>query len=275
MVFSSFGARVAAMVIGATACLFSGLACGGGGGGGSVGGSNRGTLDVYMADAPPDSSITSVEVDISRIEAFVGSNWQVVSSGPQSYDLLDLTENAARVASASLPVGNYTQLRFIVTQARVTDSGGTHIATVPNATTTLSVDHSIQAGLTTSLLLDFNVDRSLVKVGPGNYVLNPVVPAVIRTEAGTITGVATDGVGALSNVKVWAVYTSGGNYSQNWPVNMGASRSTGNFKVWALLPGTYRLDLEWTNGSQTKTATVNDVVVIANQNTHIGSVTLN
>jgi hypothetical protein len=275
MILRFFAARWSALA--ALLAVFMLIGVFGCGGSGSSGGSatDRGTLEVFMVDAPPDPTITSVEVDINRVEAHVGSSWMVISDGAQTVDLLDIGVTPVQLASELLPVGHYTQIRFFVTQARITDSTGTHIATVPSGTVHINIDHDIEANVVTPLLLDFNLDRSVIKLGNGNYILTPVVPAVIRTDAGTITGIATDGTNPLLNAKVWAVYTAGTNYQLNWPVNMAASKADGTFKIWALLPGTYRLDFTWTDGATTRTATVNDVVVTANQNTDVGTQALN
>jgi hypothetical protein len=266
---------VALAVLAAFMALFFVLGCGGGGSGGGSGTADRGTLEVFMVDAPPDPTITSVEVDISRVEAHVGSSWTVISNGAQTIDLLDIGMTPISIANDELPVGHYTQIRFFVTQARITDSTGTHVATVPSGTVHINVGHDIEANTVTSLLLDFNVERSLVKLGNGNYLLTPVVPAVIRTDAGTVTGIASDGSAPLANAQVWAKYTAGTNYQIDWPVNVATSKADGTFRIWALLPGTYKLEFTWTDGATTKTALVENVVVNANQDTNVGTVVLN
>ena len=40
----------------------------------------------------------------------------------------------------------------------------------------------------TSVLLDFNVEKSFVRQGNGAYLLKPVIPAVIQNLAGTVSG---------------------------------------------------------------------------------------
>jgi hypothetical protein len=102
------------------------------------------------------------------------------------------------------------------------------------------------------------------------------VPAFAQSNRGTITGTVTEGTGPVSNATVHAVYTAGPNYAAGTEVNTTSTLGDGTFKVWALLPGTYRLDVSYTNPetSQTTTATVNDVTVTANANTAVGTVTL-
>jgi len=69
--------------------------CGGGGSDGATGG--RGTLQVFMADAP-DPTILAVEVDISRVEAHIGNSWEVVSSTPRTLDLFSTKFREALIA---------------------------------------------------------------------------------------------------------------------------------------------------------------------------------
>jgi hypothetical protein len=259
------------------------VGCGGGGGGGNSGGGGgggggNGQVDIFMADAPPDPTITSVEVDINRVDVFVGGSWVAINSQSQSHNLLDLRVTPVQIASGSVLAGNYTQVRLVISACRITDSEGTHDATIPGgapATVVVALPHTVTANQTTTLLLDFNVERSIIKVSSGIYILAPIIPAVVMNAAGTVTGRATDGTNALVNAKVWAIYESGPHYQQNWPVNNAASRADGNAKIWALMPGTYRLEFTWTDGSSTRSAIVNNVTVTAGANTDVGDVTLN
>ena len=256
--------------------LLSGCGGSGGGSGGSSVGS--GTLAVRLSDAP-DPSITALNVTIPKVQANINGRWTDVAAPNQTYNLLDLAKNDVLLGQANLPSGTYTQVRLFVSSATVTDSTGTHDVTVPSGSQTglkINVDYDLNPNEVTTILLDFNVDKSLVKQGNGQYRLQPVIPAVVKVLSGTVTGVASDGTATLTNASVTAKYLSGSSYAAGTEVNTSASLSDGTFKVWALLPGTYELDLSYTDPSTstTKTAVVNSVSVAANQNTDVGTVVL-
>jgi len=255
------------------------IGCGGGGSSTSGGTSTgAGTLAVRLSDAP-DPTITALNVTIPKVEANVNGQWIQVAAPNRSYNLLDLAKQDTLLGQASLPAGSYTQVRLFVSAASVTDSTGTHNVTVPSGAQTglkINLDYSITPNVVTEILLDFNLDKSLIKQGNGQYRLQPVIPAVVKILSGTITGIASDGTATLTNAKVTATYTAGSSYPLGSEVNTTSSLADGTFKVWALLPGTYRLDLSYTNPttSAITTATKSDVQVSANENTDVGSITL-
>jgi hypothetical protein len=256
--------------------LFS-AACGGGGGGSSS--SGTGTLAVRMSDAP-DPTITAINVTIDRVQAHIGSQWVDIQTTPGTYNLFDLIENDTLLGSANVPAGRVSQIRIFPSSATVTDSEGEHDVTIPSAVQTglkINVQADINPNDIQTILLDFNVDKSLIKTGSGQYKLQPVIPAVVKILSGTITGSATDGTAALNNVSVKATYEAGPSYPVGTEVNTSSSMTDGMFKIWALLPGTYTLVFTWTDPADpniTKTATVTGVVVTANQNTDVGAVAL-
>jgi hypothetical protein len=247
-------------------------------GGSSSEPAGNGTLAVRLADAP-DPTITAINITVPRVEAHVDGEWVEVATPNQTYNLLDLVTNDVLLGQASLPAGSYSQIRLFVSEATVTDSEGTHNVTIPSAAQTgikLNVSYTIEPNQVTELLLDFNVDKSLIKQGNGQYRLQPVIPVVVKVLSGTITGAATDGTANLQNVQVVATYTAGSSYPVGTEVNTSATMEDGAFKVWALLPGTYRLNFSYDVPESTTdlTAVVADVEVSANQNTDVGTVTL-
>src|SRR5688572_7817006 len=227
------------------AALLLPLGCGGGGDGTASGG--RGTLQVFMADAP-DPTVLAVEIDISRVEANIGGTWQTISTTPRTLNLFNLKFQEELIAQSDLPAGRYTQIRFIVDEARVTDSEGTHIANIPSGSQTgikVNLNFDIPENEVTGVLLDFNVSRSLIRLGNGNYQLKPVVVGVVRVLSGTITGVATDGSAPLAGATVRAIYKAGPHFPIDTEVNSTSSVEDGRFKLWALMPGTYQLQFSW------------------------------
>lgn len=261
--------------IAALATLVAG--CGGGGSNGGVS-SGSGTMVVRLADAP-DPTITSIDLVFNKLEAKVGNQWHEIPLADETVNLLDLTDEDMLLGSAVLPAGNYNQIRLFPVSATVTDSDGTHNVDIPSAANTgvkVNINAELVANAVQTLLLDFNVDKSLIKTGNGQYKLQPVLVGVIKVQSGTVVGTVTDGTTPLNNVQVKATYTEGSAYDIGTEVNTSATMSDGTFTVWALLPGTYTLDFTWTSedGTVVKTAQVTGVVVTANQETVVGPVTV-
>lgn len=269
--------RVGILAVAAAGIVFAG--CGGGGGssdGGLTGGS--GTMNIRLADAP-DPTITSIDLVFNKLEAKVGNSWQSIPLADETVNLLDLTDSDMLLGSAVLPAGHYNQIRLFVSSATVTDSDGTHnvnLGSINNNGIKVNINADLGANAVQTLLLDFNVDKSLIKQGNGQYRLQPVLVGVIKVMSGTISGVASDGTNPLLNAHVTAVYEAGDSYPIGTEVNTSSSMADGGFNIWALLPGTYTLNFTWTSedGTVTKTAQVTGVVVEANENTDVGTVTL-
>jgi hypothetical protein len=277
--------RLVATFVAAIAAVPGALLAGGCGGssndGGTTGGGGTsGRLEVYMADAPGDPDVTAVEMTITRVEANLNGGWQTISTTPVDVNLLDLAKQEVLVGANTIPAGRYNQVRFFVEDATVTDETGTHELEIPSAERTgikVNVNYDVEPNAVTGLLLDFNVYKSIVRTGNGRYKLQPVIPAVVRTASGTITGVVVDGVGTpLAGAVVRAIYEQGPAYPVGTEVNVGTSLSDGSFKIWALLPGVYRLDAIYTDPPTgiDRVAIKSGVGVSAPNNTDVGTIVI-
>ncbi len=258
--------------------------CGGGSGSGSGPTTNNetGQVSVSLVDAPaPD--ISALNITIDRVEAHVvnptdlndddNSHWKAITSVPQSFDLLDLRFNEAILGSTTLPAGAYKQVRLFPSSATVTDASGTYPVIIPSASNTgikINVNYNISADQITTILLDFNVSKSLLKTGNGQYRLKPVIPAVVKVLSGTISGTVSDGNAPIDGAEITAVYAAGNAYAVGTEVNNSISAADGAFKIWALLPGTYDLTVTSPTGT---VVSKTGVVVSANSDANVGTLT--
>jgi len=240
---------------------------------------DSGSLVVHLADAP-DPTITSVIINVDRVEAHVGDGWRVINDVDQSIDLMDLIFNDKILAHAPVPSGRGNQIRLFVSSATVTDASGTHELIVPSGSESgikIDFDFDIMPKVTTAILLDFNVHKSIVKEGNGTYRLKPVIPAVIRNHAGSILASLNDGRRPLANASIKATYTSGLHYPVGTVVNETWSISDGRFKIWALKPGMYTLDVSWidpNDKSVGRATSVANVQVTADQTVDVGTISV-
>ncbi len=245
---------------------------------GGVTSASNGTLAFVLADAPT-TDVTEVNISVDRVEAHIDGDWVTITAPQESYNLLDLTQQAAPLGSAGVPAGSYTQVRLFISDATVVDGDGTHDVMMPSVEETgikLNVDYTVEPGKITTILLDFNVDKSLIQEGRGTYLLQPVIAAVVEVLSGTIAGTVVMGDAVVEGAKVTAVYEEGGSYPVGTEVNTAVSDEDGEFKIWALLPGKYTVSVAQTNdGDQVVSeGTIEGVTVTADSDTVIDDVSL-
>jgi len=134
----------------------------------------KGRLSMLITDAKPSGNITSVIVTISGVEVHsAGGNWSVFSNENKSYDLLELQGETDVLGENDLDPGNYTQIRLNVNSVKVTDGGVEYDASVPSEKIELVHPFSIEEEETTTLVLDFEADKLVVKTGAGAYLVKP------------------------------------------------------------------------------------------------------
>jgi hypothetical protein len=265
-------------------CLGFLTACGGSGG--------SGRLNIQITDAPfPFDMVKAADVTIDMIEVHVSnspsesSGWMTLSETSQNFNLLDLQGGVtATLLNASLPAGTYGQIRLHVDSASVTltddrvfdlnipsgDQSGIKINVLPQIV--------VEGGLTTDLLLDFDVARSFVPIPAGNpnsaseiqgFNFKPVIRAVNQSDVGSIAGTVYDdndtpGVpdddAELAGATVSALV--GGSV-----ITSTATGPDGTYVLSGLPEGTYDVTAEMTgyvSGTETGVE-----VVVANQNGHV------
>lgn len=223
------------------------LSCGGAGHGQM--GLEAGDLGVFIADALPDPSIVGVEIDIAAIEANLGGYWVRVAPAKSSIDLLEHVDDPALVAIGPVSPGRFLQIRLRLSAMRVADADGVHNVTLTDAQREgIDVDlpFDMHAGSKTSVLLDFNVHRSLRKLGSGQYMLVPTILPALRSESGSVFGKVGFG-GFERAIRVRAEYVSGNARAAGTQVNDTFAREDGSFRIWALPVGTYRIVAEALN----------------------------
>ena len=185
-----------------------------------------GQLIVKITDAPfPIDYIESASVTITKIEIRKicdsisdGNPYLVVSEDSMTLNLMELrngiTENLPAI---EIPQGNYDLIRLYVDEASLKiKDGDTYNVKVPSGKQTgikifISPALNVEGGLTSELLLDFDLSRSFVMRGNlesphgiNGFIFKPVIRAVNNTTAGRIAGMVTDTSKVkLANAEVW------------------------------------------------------------------------
>ncbi len=130
-----------------------------------------------------DRQVTNVWVTILSIEAHGElSGWTTVFSDPQGseYDLLKLAEDAEFLSSTLMKLDHYTQVRLVLgSGSRITLNGSIdYPLMVPSGEQTglkIAGGFSIKENTTTTVVLDFDAQRSVKLIGRGRFLLKPVI----------------------------------------------------------------------------------------------------
>ena len=220
---------------------------------------------VRMTDAP--GPYDEVNVDVQGVEVMgEGGKSAILNVNKGIYNLLELSNGVdALIATDSLEMSNVTQIRLILgSQNTVVVDNVSYPLSTPSAEQSglkIKVNQSLQEGILYSVLLDFDANKSIVKLGNGGYQLKPVIRSIERATSGSIKGKVAAGVMAVVEAKSTTTQLS---YASNVNTN-------GEFMVMGLPPGIYTLTL--TPAFPLKVVIKNNVTVTAGLTSDIGTLT--
>ncbi len=179
-------------------------------------GLRTGTMNLYLTDAPGDVLSAVVTIDRIYLQADSGDTSEriVLREDDVTTDLLTLVDSTqALIEGAQVPVGRYSQLRFVISGAYIVvegEGGTTEVyassptyAALPAGTTvtgTLQMPSFAQSGLkvqlpddavvvaedgTVNLVVDFDVAQSFGKAAgaSGRWVMTPVLQGSVPPAA--------------------------------------------------------------------------------------------
>lgn len=235
-----------------------------------VAGTGKGTLKLYLTDAPGD--FLELNIIVSRIEGHIAVEgeeeegyWEDLKKWPDGLpvDLLTLQGVSLLLGSSELDVNHYTQLRvFLKEEAELVLEGPdgepvTKILKIPSSANTgikLNRPFDIVDGGITKLTLDFDAQKSVIKTGNGNYKMKPVIHLISETySAEELPEVFSSVYGNVSYESGILEFTGigganielvGGAYIfANTTTTSGEEGSEGNFSIDNVPAGTYTLNV--------------------------------
>ena len=228
-------------------------------------------MEIFLIDAPGDYeqvNVEVVEVRIHRAGEDSLSGWYTISQDTTAVNLLELTDgNYAVLADSTLPAGEYSQVRLILSDANtVMVDGELHDLEIPSSSQSgLKLNHpfEISDGLTYSVTLDFDADRSIHQTGNGQYKMRPVIRLIVNEFSGSMVGV-------VEPVEARAMVTT---YTATDTVIASADIMTGEFSFGMLPAGSYDLEISATAGAYLDSLVLR-VSVGAGLETDIGTIVL-
>ena len=282
MKLKTYGAR---LWLGAITSML--VACGGSDGDGVAipAAPSAGTLRVALTDTPAcgydavNVTVEKVRVHQSASASEDAGGWSEVVLNPvKRVDLLKLTNGVLEeLGAASLPAGNYTQVRLVLSSNStatpmansVVPTGGTETALeTPSGQQSglkINTNVGVASGQLTDIVLDFHVCESVVSAGQsGRYILKPVLSILPRA---TATSLAVEGFVATAIAKGT---TSVSLQQAGVVARATVPDSTGRFLLSPVAAGTYDLVI---TSSGRATAVITGVPVTASAKTVVNALT--
>ena len=187
-------------------------------------GDGQGRLVIDVTDGPFDiNNIESATVTITKVEirkvgdgVSDGNPFVVLSEDTVTIDLIDLRNGVTeRLLDLEIPEGEYDLVRLYVDEAglKLRDVADPYSVKVPSGRQTgikLHIHPSIviSGGLTSEVLIDFDLSRSFVLRGNmtnnNGFIFKPCIRAANLTTAGRVEGMVTDTAEVkVKEAKVW------------------------------------------------------------------------
>jgi hypothetical protein len=234
--------------------------------------SGVGSIRILLVDSP--AILDSVVICVSKIEVHKSvsdstqGTWFTINDSLRYFDLLQLTNGATAIlGDTSLSAGKYTQIRLILENGSyVIDDGIKENLDIPSASQSgIKLNHSfdIESSNLYEFYLDFNVDKSIIQTGNGQYKLKPVIRIVPNIISGSISGQVLP-LDAFPTI--WTMEDSD-TVSTFTDVN-------GLFKLMALPEGIYDVNIIPADTVTYKDTTITGIDVLTNQSIDIGTVVL-
>jgi hypothetical protein len=191
-------------------------------------------ISVQMTDAP--GNFNEVNIDLQGVEITGnGGTLVLLNANEGIYNLLDFANGAdTLIASGDMEAGDISQMRLILgPNNTVMVDGVIYPLNTPSAMQSglkLQMHNTFEAGVSYSILLDFDANQSIVVEGNGSYSLKPVIRTIQAALSGSIIGSITP-IGVIAVVSVTSnnvTYTS-------------VTNAEGKFMVPGLPAGSYNI----------------------------------
>ncbi len=220
----------------------------------------NGKLRILLTDKPyPVENIKNALVSLYKIELRAkknnsdgnmgnGNPFIIVMNESKEFNLVDLQNGVTEeLAMVEIPAGTYDLVRLHMRDASIElNDGKLYGLKIPSGSSSglkifIKPEIVVDGGLTSELLLDINLNRSLVMKGNPNNIegfnFNPVIRAVNTSTTGRIAGFITEDTeeaikGALVNIKV-----------EEEVINSTNTDETGYYAFIGVQQGTYVLSI--------------------------------
>ncbi len=224
---------------------------------------STGRILIRLTDAPfPHNKVAEANVVISKLSLVLSESENTISESPGEYvimdqavetNLLELTNGITiTLANSEVPEGYYQGIKLSLDRAGIVLRDETVFDlnignwSKPSADIVLPFKFHVKAGLTTDLLLDFDVARSFVartnkdaNMGIAGFLFNPYINVSDNAVSGSLTGIVTanfnNKISRLPGAQI-LIYSGSSIYTTTF------TDVSGMYTVLGLQPGTYRVE---------------------------------
>jgi hypothetical protein len=233
--------------------------CKSGGGRGASSSSPTGRMKVLLTDAPfPTSSVAAIYVTVNAIEArrYWSGSYTTILSVPTTLDILQFRNGVtAVVAEVDVSPTDYDAIRVTLGSVEVdlVDGRTFVVGQGTQVIAALGPNVSVAAGLTSTVVLDFDVAQSLIPTGNSlttsgitGFTFNPMIRAADIDATGTLSGtIRSDNETLNTTADDSVVYGAKVSIIRNGAVVATAlSDNLGFYKVLGLPSGLYDIRVE-------------------------------
>ena len=229
-------------------------------------GAGMGTVRVYMTSAggaamvssltlsdPPSGTLTDPTVFVSSVELVPGRH-EIATFDPVAEFALTPMDNGlgALLGTATVPAGEYEQLRLVLTGASVLFNGAEVNMDVPSGSSTglkLNFSGPVQVleGGETNLVIVLDLDNSFVVQGPPDapeprVSFKPVIHASVLPGASIEGNVTVDVAAGVGGRAVTVTASQGSAIASSTSVIVAEGGTTAGYAVRFLQAGTYTVE---------------------------------
>jgi hypothetical protein len=230
--------------------------------------SGNATITIKMGDNP--AGYDAVNVEILRLNANINGSWhEYAVATPGVYNLLEFINGNTLLLLGPTPAnpGAISELRLILGENNsiVVDGVTCELKTPSGQSSGYKVKMEslpLSAGVTYSLVLDFDVNQSVHPTGNDKYILKPVVRGYLEIAIGKLSGTITPVNSAYYVIATNPADTAGTYINQ----------TDGSFLISTLNPGTYNVHFYANPGYLDKD--IFPVDIIAGQTLQLGTIVI-
>ena len=227
--------------------------------------SDQAEIQFLLTDMPGDYQ--QVNIDVVGINIMMNDSLVELTTNQGIYNLLELVNGRdTLLVEDQAPSGFISQVRLILgdNNSIMIDSVVYDLKT-PSAQQSglkLNVHNEFIPGESYAYVIDFVVEKSIVKTGNGKYILKPVIRLFTEAITGSVQGVVTP---VESRPYIMAII-------EEDTTSTYAGTVTGNFMIRGLPEGSYTLELQPVEDY--KDTVLTDVIVVNGQTTVIDTITI-
>lgn len=224
------------------------------------------TISIKLGDSP--AGFDAVNVEILKVNVNINGSWhEYAVATPGIYNLLQFTNGNTLLLldSTSVASGSVSELRLILgdNNSIVVDGFTLELKIPSGQSSGFKVKMESQpllSGVAYSLILDFDVNKSVHPAGSNKYILNPVVRGYLETTLGKLSGTISP-VNSAYYIMATNDADTAGTY---------INQTDGFFLITTLNPGTYSVHFYANPPYLDKD--IFPVVIVAGQTLELGTI---